>query len=155
MIYSCFGGTHTSPMAAGIHLGLLPRGRPPTLEELDALPPFDRLSLQDLGRLHLWGHDRHGNRVATVGHGGRLEPIRTAVVSALSTGGGTPPERIRWVDTHDLLTPALRAGGFLSRRLGLAGPGRLLVLRGLTQIHAALEQRVQQVLDDLAAGRCG
>lgn len=154
MIYSCFGGTHTSPVAAALHLGLLPRGRPFTLEALEALPPFDRLTLRDLGRLLVWGRDAHGLQVATIGHGGWLNPIRTAV-SATLAATGTPPGQVHWVDCYDLLTPSLRLGGFLSRSLGLSRAGRFLLLRGLEQIRVPLERRVEAVLQQLSHARPG
>lgn len=150
VIYSCYGGNHTSPLAAGLHLGLIPRGQPLTLEALHRLPPFDRLTVRDLGRLYLWGDGPYRHRVATVGHGGRLELVRTAILSTLAeagTGGAGP---ILWVDVYDLLTPLLRAGGLLSRRLGLTGPGRSLLLRGLERIRPAVEDRVTAVLAELA-----
>lgn len=150
VIYSCYGGNHTSPLAAGLHLGLIPRGRPLTLEALNRLPPFDRLTARDLGRLYLWGDGPYGRRVATVGHGGRLALVRTAILSALTEAGAAPAGPILWVDLYDLLTPLLRAGGVLSRRLGLTGPGRSLLLRALEGIRPALEARVAGVLAEIA-----
>ena len=43
IIYRCYGGTHSSVMAASIHLELLPGDRKPAGKELLALPYFDRI----------------------------------------------------------------------------------------------------------------
>lgn len=150
VIYSCYGGNHTSPLAAGLHLGLIPWGQPLTLEALERLPPFDRLTGLDLGRLYLWGDGPYHHRVATVGHGGRLDLVRTAVLSAMAAAGGGRAGPTLWVDVYDLLTPLVRAGGLLSRRFGLTRPGRAVLVLGLERIRPALEARVAGVLAELA-----
>ncbi|HEX3010797.1 MAG TPA: DUF3189 family protein, partial [Syntrophomonadaceae bacterium] len=37
IIYHCFGGSHSSVTAAAIHLGLIEKHRPPSMEELMSL----------------------------------------------------------------------------------------------------------------------
>jgi len=150
VIYSCYGGNHTSPLAAGLHLGLIPRGRPLTLAALRRLPPFDRQTNRDLGRLVPWGPGPFGHQVATVGHGGQPALVRTAILSALGAGMPAPPGPVLWVDLYDLLTPLLRVGGLLSRRLGWVGPGQALIVRALEGIRPRLERRVAGVLAELA-----
>ena len=42
IIYSCYGGTHSSPIAAAIHLGRLPDDRIPSPEELMKTDYYDK-----------------------------------------------------------------------------------------------------------------
>ena len=54
IIYHCYGGTHSSVMAASLHLGLLPQDKKPTGKELLALPYFDQQSGADFGKIFIW-----------------------------------------------------------------------------------------------------
>ena len=66
-IYHDFGGTHSTSLAAAFHLKLLP---PPTRkftkQEILAVPFFNKLTKQDVGRLIFHGKDNGGNAVYTV-----------------------------------------------------------------------------------------
>ena len=55
IIYRCYGGTHSSVMAASIHLELLPGDRKPAGKELLALPYFDRQNGADFGKIFYMG----------------------------------------------------------------------------------------------------
>ena len=55
VIYSCYGGAHSSPVAAAIHLGKLPEERVPDAEALLQLPRFDRVDSEKHGLAERWG----------------------------------------------------------------------------------------------------
>ena len=62
IIYSCYGGTHSSPIAAAIHLGRLPDDRIPSPEELMKTDYYDKVSADIKGELILCGEDKWGNQ---------------------------------------------------------------------------------------------
>ena len=42
IIYSCYGGAHSSVVASAIHLGYLPMNRIPTEDEILSIPYYDQ-----------------------------------------------------------------------------------------------------------------
>lgn len=149
VIFQCYGGTHTSVVAASIYTGRLPRGRIPSAGELAALPYFDRLDGSTLGRLHYIGPDRAGNPVFTLGSAGWGREIGSLLASLLDDD----PEQTRAValiDCLDAITPLIRLGGFISRRLGFTFPGRPLVCRGIRRGYRLLLRKVESFERDPA-----
>ena len=57
IIYSCYGGAHSSIVASAIHIGYLPINRIPTTEEISNTPYYDA---QSDSRVHLfiWVHEK-------------------------------------------------------------------------------------------------
>lgn len=66
IVYHCTDGLFDSPLAAAIHLGLIPGDRRPLSGELRAFPHYGRLDRVP-GRLYMAGWDEHGNEVFTLG----------------------------------------------------------------------------------------
>jgi len=129
VIYYCYGGTHSSPIAAALHTGLLSLDKPPTLSEIRHLPWFDNVTTAQRGQLFLVGRDQQGNFVYVCGRGREKRGITQAIISGFRLAGGNP-EDLLFIDTLPAVNVLMRVGGYLSRRLGLVSIGRPLVLYG-------------------------
>lgn len=123
IIYHCYGGTHSSVLAACLHLGILRNVWRPF-----ALPGFDRRDGKDLGILFYYGRDHAGNRVYVLGRDG-YPAAPLFVYRTLGTALGADT-RCLFVDTTPCLNFYLRLGGFLSCRFGLKRLGRPLLAFG-------------------------
>jgi hypothetical protein len=147
IIFQCYGGTHTSVVAASLYTGVLPRGRLPKLADLSALPYFDRLGHGQMGNLHFIGKDGEGNFVFALGSAGWGEEIRSLITAFLS-GTGAAGEQVAVVDCLQQVTPLTRLGGILSRRLGLIRLGRPLVSLGIQKNFPHLLRLVESLEND-------
>ena len=156
VVYHCFGGTHTSAVAAAIHLGQLPRDRAPRADELLQVPLFDRASPSRWGLLTEVGQDREGHRVFVMGRGPGGDATVRALVSGLRLGGGPQAaDGLLLVDTLPAANWLMRIGGYLSRRVGLVRLGRPLVIWGTQKAYPRLVQLVRQVEQGLTRGEDG
>ena len=158
VIYTCYGGTHSSPVAAAIHLGRLPRDRVPAREELLSIPGFDRATGDGRGRLSPVGTDRWGNFVYVLPRGSiPLPAVRRLIAGTLAMCGRADMPLVI-VDALVCLNWPMRVGGFLSRRLGLVFVGRPLVTWGTQRAYrclVALVERVEAALLRQAPGAFG
>ncbi|HBI26349.1 MAG TPA: hypothetical protein DDY25_01290 [Peptococcaceae bacterium] len=131
IIYHCYGGSHSSVTAAGIHLGLLPKGRTATGSELLKVPHFDQYNAVTHGRFRFVGRDRYGNEVYVLGKrtaGPDVNVLLERIAQLFDCR-----EEICPVDTTFPINPLMVSGGFLSRGLHLVSLGRPIVIFG-TQI---------------------
>ncbi len=129
LIYTCYGGAHSSPVAAAIHLGWLPADRTPRPEEILALPRYDRTTPDDMGVPELMGRDEFGHEVYVLGRGPAKEVVERAVGSGFGLAGGERTQLL-FVSTLECVNLPMRIGGFTSRVLGWTGIGRPLVIWG-------------------------
>jgi len=114
VVYTCYGGTHSSPVAAAIHLGRLPRRRVPSAAQLLATPWFDQVEGKARGRLMLAGIDRRGNPVYVLGRGSlSLAVVRNTVQSTLAMAGQAHLP-VLLVDTLACVSGLMRVAGFLA-----------------------------------------
>lgn len=143
VVYTCYGGAHSSPVAAALHLGLLPRDRPPSAAQLLAVPLFDRTERQDFGKLQHVGVDGAGNRVYVLGRGTRGRSVLRALACGAYLAGLDPLDLV-FVDTLVTVNLWMRIGGFLSRRLGWVPLGRPLVIFGTRRAFRAIVRLVEQ-----------
>lgn len=65
-IYTDFGGTHTTSLAAAYHLNKLPTDRKLTKEEILNVEYFNKLKTEDMGKIIFHGIDENGNPVYTI-----------------------------------------------------------------------------------------
>lgn len=142
IIFQCYGGTHTSVTAAFIYLGRLPRSRVPLLQELLELPYFDRVPGSGIGTLNYAGCDRQQNHVFVLGSGRWRTQIRGLLSSFIQFHGSEKPG-VALIDCSAAATWTVRAGGFVSRRLGLTALGRPLVGRGILGAYPVLLRMVE------------
>lgn len=128
IIYHCYGGAHSSVIAAALHLKLIEKHRLPFRTELMALPYFDKTCNDDFGSIRFMGIDDSGNEVYVLGKksmGKRYSHILRGTAEIL----GAQKEIIE-VDCFNKINIMMKIGGFLSRRLGLIFPGRPILIRG-------------------------
>lgn len=143
VVYSCYGGAHSSRTAAAIHLGRLPVDRVPGAREILAVPGFDRVENDRLGIAELAGVDDAGHRVYVLGRGPRPGIVERAFQSGFRAGGGDP-DQLLFVNTLSTVNLLMRVGGFLSRRLGWVRLGRPLVVLGTRRAYPAIVRLVQE-----------
>ncbi|NLY30147.1 MAG: DUF3189 family protein [Firmicutes bacterium] len=151
IIYACYGGAHTSPMAAAIHLGRLKGDPLPSLEDILNVQYFDVLATGDRGRVFPVGTDELGNQVYILGRGNYQQPIIQAVKSGYMLAGGDP-RQIMFVNTLKGVNWPMRVGGFLSRRLGLISLGRMVAAIGARWAYPKLMEIVAETKAKCAAG---
>lgn len=145
IVYQCFGGTHSSVIAAAMHLGLLCRDRVAGVQEIVAVSRFDTATPDDMGVPYEMGTDEHGNTVYVLGVG-KLEQVATQIVAGLMRVLGMEESELRFVQTLDSIGALTRIGGFISRRLGLTVVGRPLVVAGIRRDYSKLAALVERVL---------
>lgn len=124
VVYSCYAGTHSSVLAACLHLGVAGQGCP-----VCDLPLFDRRVSDEIGVPALIGTDRYGTEVYAFGTGwlsARLEKCLCDLVEVAS-----PNAKVCFCSVRQFLDFQARVGGFASRRMALVWPGRDLISRSL------------------------
>lgn len=142
VIFQCYGGTHTSVVAAAIYTGRLPRQRLPDPGELDGLPYFDRVDAGRVGNLHFCGVDAYQNPVFVLGSrkwGGAVQKMLAAWLDLQETA----VQDVAVIDCLKHVSLPVRLGGILSRRLRLTFPGRRLVNFGLRKKYGTLLELVE------------
>lgn len=144
IIYQCFGGTHSSVVAAYIHLEKLSMDSVPGARELEDLPHFDRMSRRQLGYLHYIGTDRENNRIFALGSAGNGAEIQVFFRESLPLWE-IPLTEISIVNCLSQVNFAARMGGYFSRGLGLTFIGRPLVNLGLRMRYRGIVRLVQEV----------
>lgn len=152
IIYHCYGGNHTSVVAAALHVGILPEDRFPTTQELLSCPFFDGFHQKNAGELHFMGKDKDKNLVFTMGCLGAGELVEKAMRSILEVvkeNQQSNNHNIIMVNTLHLVNVPLKIGGYLSRKLGLVSPGRWLAIRGILQSYPKIEELVREVKSKL------
>ncbi|HHW41954.1 MAG TPA: DUF3189 family protein [Syntrophomonadaceae bacterium] len=143
VIYHCYGGSHSSVTAAGIHLGLLPRDRTASARELLQIPHFDTFEEIVHGHFRYAGRNLFNSAVYVLGKKtlGRRVSLLLKRLAEISGCG----DRVYPVDTTGPINPLMVLGGFLSRRLRLVGIGRPLVILGTRLAYRKLSELVDRV----------
>lgn len=143
IIYHCFGGSHSSVTAAALHLGMLDKSRIPTVNELMALPYYDKTSNKDFGVIRLMGRDEWGNDIYVLGKksmGDRYSSILTGVAELLGA-----EDQLLAVNCMSHVNWSMKLGGFTSRKLGLTMVGRPIVAWGTQRAFFHLVELVDSV----------
>ncbi|MBS4534261.1 DUF3189 family protein [Clostridium sp. D2Q-14] len=134
IIYHCVGGTHSSVIAASIHLGMLPNKEKPKLKEIINFPFFDRLKKEEQGKIILRGIDEKGNKIYTISRQFVPELVIPAIIDSYKIAGGNLNNLIL-VNTMSSVNFLMKIGGFSSRRLGLVSFGRPIVAKGTLKAY--------------------
>lgn len=140
VLYSCYAGTHSSVLAASLHLGLLDCQR-----RVCDLPFFDRRVSAEIGVPALVGVDQHGSEVYAMGTGwlsARLEKPLCDLIEVASPGA-----RACVCSVRGFLDLTARVGGFVSRRCHMVWPGRELIAASLARKIPDMERAVRYCLD--------
>lgn len=144
MVYSDYGGAHSTQVAAAVHLGVLPANRVPDKQELMQLPLFDRADSDIHGCLVFMGTDEKGREIYVLGRGPSGITVERAVASGVALAGGDVGS-LRFFETLQCVNLWMRIGGFLSRGLGLSRLGRPLVIHGTRKAYMQIVKLVAQV----------
>lgn len=147
IIYHCYGGTHSSVMAASLHLGLLPQDKKPTGKELLALPYFDQQSGADFGKIFYMGKDERGHEIFIMGCKNAGYIVERALINFCRIKGINPND-ILIVDTVPCLNILMRAGGFISRGLHLVTLGRLFLIPGCRSAFKKIVKFVTRIKNE-------
>ncbi|HOB21741.1 MAG: DUF3189 family protein [Firmicutes bacterium] len=131
VIYHCFGGTHSSIIAANLHLGRLPWQNNVSASQLFSLPYFDQLDSKQAGLIYAHGTDEGGNLVCSLGRRGEAELAENILLSF----SRLVEQEIMLVNALAPLGSVARVGGFLSRRWGAVGIGRILLAKDCLRVY--------------------
>lgn len=128
VIYHCFGGSHSSVLAASIHLGLIEKNRLPNMTELMSLPYFDKTCNEDFGSIRFMGVDEYKNEVYVLGKKSMNRRYANMLRGIAEILGAQ--DNLIAVDCMSRVNISMKLGGFTSRRMGLAFLGRPVLGRG-------------------------
>ncbi|HZJ85344.1 MAG TPA: DUF3189 family protein [Syntrophomonadaceae bacterium] len=140
-VYFDYGGSHSSVLAANIHLGNLNSAKTPSDAELINLPLFDKTVPEDFGTMQYVGQDENNHEVYVFG---TRHSDFTATINGLAALLGVSTE-YTFVGTMPYVNYLLRLGGFLSRGLSAPSLGRPFVFRGAKMAYPALANLVDRV----------
>jgi len=141
IIYHCFGGSHSSVLAAALHLGLISKDKLPTASELLALPYFDKTTNEDFGSIRLVGVDEYDNQIYVLGKksmGNRYARMLEGVAEILGAR-----DQLLAVNCMSRVNWFMKLGGFTSRRLGAATLGRPVLEKGTVDAFFKLVNLVE------------
>lgn len=150
VIYHCYGGTHSSVLAAASHLNLLPAGKKPDRKMLKCLPFFDKQLKKDLGRIFFLGRDDQGHDIFIVGRLDCPEVVEKGLHD-LAKAFSIPVEDFITVNVMPCVSSSMKVGGFLSRAMGIVGLGRPIVAWGGINAYRRVTAIVQKVKEKLGA----
>lgn len=142
IVYHCYGGTHSSVLAAALHTGVISHRRPPEGDRLTNLPFFDTQDGGNHGKLYFFGKDECGNKVYILGRRRDVEALTLILNGAVN---GNPAQRVLFVNALPCVPLLLKVGGYISRRLKLTRVGRPLIYAGLRRAYPCLRELVYRV----------
>jgi len=133
-IYHCYGGTHTSAIAAAIHLNQIPSNRIPTKQAFKNIYLFNKLSSMDMGHIVYHGTDELGNKVFTLGRGTSKALIPSLQhLYAMLQKDHPAMEKIIFSNTSPTVPLIMTIGGFIAKALKWNAVGEPLLLIGAGQ----------------------
>ncbi|MDR0140201.1 DUF3189 family protein [Metabacillus idriensis] len=143
-IYNCYGGTHSSVLAAAYHLNKLIDNVKPSNHEILSVKLFNKLKTKDMGKLFFHGIDQDGKNVYTLGRGSSklIVPSIQSVLEMINETGRLD-EKIIFSNTSPTVPLSMTLGGLFSRRLKLDFIGVPLLVIGAKQAHDDLIKLVQ------------
>lgn len=149
VIYHCFGGTHSSIIAANLHLGRLPWQGAIEGAQFLSLTYFDQLDGNHLGLIIPHGQDEGGNLVCTVARHSEAILTENLLLSFSQLLGVD----LVMVNALSPLGSLARVGGFLSRRWGVVSLGRILLTRDCLRVYPRFLDLVGQTRVSLGLSR--
>lgn len=148
IIYYCYGGAHSSPIAAAIHIGVLKPTEMPSAAQILAVCHYDKVESSDRGKVMYVGNDEYGNKVYVCGRGRDKIGIKQAIESGIVLAKGKINDFV-FVDTLNAVNLFMRIGGFLSRRIKWIAVGRPLVIWGTQKAFWQLVEIVQETKENV------
>ncbi len=144
IIYHCYGGTHSSVMAAALHLGIFDQEKFPSFRELLSCPYFDKVKNKDVGKIFFMGKDEKGHEVFVMGCRNAGQLVET-VLKDFSSIMNINPGEVILASTMPCLNILIRLGGLLSRSLNLVTAGRIFLLPGCMLAYSKIKKVVGEV----------
>lgn len=144
IIYHCYGGAHSSVLAAAIHTGCLPVSKVPDINEIINLPYYDQTSSSEIGIPYYYGKDECNNKIYIQGMGSS-DNIITNMLNSFLKIENIDKREVYLVNTLKNVNILVRLGGFLSRGIGLVMPGRPLTAYGLRLAYPKFVKMVNSV----------
>lgn len=145
IIYSCYGGAHSSIVASAIHMGYLPMDRVPTREELLNIPYYDQSPKESRGTPIYMGTDKDLRSVYALGMGPYRTEYAKIVYNFAFQLAGKNKKDIQIINVIPLLSLSVKLGGFMSRGMGLIGLGRPLTISGIQKRYHFFVKLVEDV----------
>ncbi|HHX77111.1 MAG TPA: DUF3189 family protein [Firmicutes bacterium] len=152
IIYHCYGGAHSSVVAAAVHLGELPQDKKPQGGDILKCAYFDEVPSVKIGIIHYLGKDNEGNEIYNMGVGNAGKIIEKVLPEILNIYGIDPGE-LYMINTLVCVNWMMRLGGFISRSLKLTRIGRPLVIRGTIAAFPAIVKLVEKSKKEIKARR--
>ncbi len=143
IIYHCYGGAHSSVIAAALHLKWIEKDRLPSEEEMMAIPYYDKTDNGDFGSIRFMGIDESGNEIYVLGKKGMGDKY-TRILMGVAEIVGKADDLIA-IDCLNRVNWSMKLGGFLSRRMGLIFPGRPVLVWGTRKAFLTLVNLVETV----------
>ncbi|EPY2280285.1 MULTISPECIES: DUF3189 family protein [Clostridium] len=151
IIYHDVGGSHSSCVAANIHVKNLPSNIIPPKEDLLKLPTFDKITKKDVGHLKFIGIDEFGHKVYTISVQYKPNIVIPALRDMYTELKGFDNNLIL-VSSQPFVNTWMKIGGFTSRRLGIVPIGRPIVTYGTLKSYMGLVDLVEKVKKKIQIG---
>ncbi len=155
IIYSCYGGAHTSIVASAIHLGILSDQRVPSNHDIMKIPYYDATESKNIGSPLFMGIDQGGNEIYVLGMGPSRRSCTSLIYDFSNLMAPGEPKRVLIVNSIALINLPIRIGGFLSRRVKLVSLGKPLTAAGIRKKYMAFVSLVNNVKDAINHGNNG
>lgn len=143
VIYHDVGVCHSSATAANIHINKLPMNRTPSMEEIIALPTFDKIEKSDKGKLIYIGEDEFGAQVYTLARRRKANLVIPAISDLYRITTGSL-KGFFLANTSPAVNNTMRIGGVSSRVFGLVSFGRPIVAKGTVKAYSDIVEIVRK-----------
>lgn len=140
IFYYCYGGAHSSVIAAALHLNKL--SYPLTYGEIINFTYFDLNSPEIKGTPTLLGTDENKNEIYFVGYGKNKEMIVKLIKSFLQVNGINDDQYL-FVDALDKINWRVHLGGFVSKALKQKNIGRRFTALGILLSAKEIQNKVE------------
>ncbi|SES67210.1 DUF3189 family protein [Anaerobranca gottschalkii] len=142
IFYYCYGGAHSSVIAAALHLEKI--SYPLNYQEILDFPYFDLNTPKEKGMPILLGKDVKGNEIYFVGYGKNKEMIVKLLKSFLKIHG-VKDEEFLFVNALERINWRVKLGGFLSKALNLKKIGSRFTALGIVLSGPQIKETVENV----------
>ncbi|NRG44653.1 DUF3189 family protein [Bacillus sp. CRN 9] len=143
-IFNDYGGTHTTSLAAALHLNILKPSNHYSKEEILSVPFFNKLTKEDFGKLVFHGRDTDGHPVYTLGRkSNKLVVPALKEFSMVFFNRYQIEERVIFSNTSPTVPLLMSLGGFFSRGLKMDSIGVPLLIKGAQQCINNIHQLVE------------
>lgn len=149
LFYYCFAGSHSSVIAANIHLQKLPTDRLPTVKEIMAVEHFNKRTKDQLGQGLYLGTDEQGHQIYVIGLGKDRKLALQVIYHLLNERDNLSDWK--FYDALSELHWLTKVGGFLSGNLKWVGPGKYLATLGIRRCYPKLYRMVQRIKEGNAS----